>query len=68
MPTGTVYSNWPTENTPLRKVTSLAFSPVNNLINTYDDNYNITGSDLKNYLAIGNNKGKVFLYQINHIM
>lgn len=27
LPTGTVYTNWPTEKTPIRKVTSLAFSP-----------------------------------------
>ena len=56
MPTGTVYSNWPTDTSPLRRVTSLCFSPADVAANT------------KNYLAIGNNKGKVLLYQVNHRM
>ncbi|ODV82065.1 U3 snoRNA associated protein [Suhomyces tanzawaensis NRRL Y-17324] len=32
MPTGTVFSNWPTSGTPLGKVTAVAFSPNNELL------------------------------------
>lgn len=48
VPTGRVYANWPTMNTPLRYVNSLTFSPSSG------------------YLAIGNDKGKVLLYRLNH--
>jgi U3 small nucleolar RNA-associated protein 18 len=46
--TGTVFSNWPTKDTPLRKVQSLAFSPGGG------------------YFAVGNDRGKVLLYRLNH--
>lgn len=32
LPTGSVYSNWPTSGTPLGKVTAVAFSPDNQLL------------------------------------
>jgi U3 small nucleolar RNA-associated protein 18 len=48
LPTCTVYSNWPTEKSPFKRVTSMDFSPG--------------GA----YFAIGNNKGTVLLYQLNH--
>ena len=57
-PSGTVYSNWPTDKTPLRRISSLAFSNSSNM--------NITANNNSNYFAVGNNKGKVLLYQINH--
>jgi U3 small nucleolar RNA-associated protein 18 len=44
----TVFSNWPTSQTPLGQVSALAFS---------------RGSE---YLAIGNHKGNVLLYSIEH--
>ena len=46
--TGSVFGNWPTERTPLNKVTSIDFSP---------------NSD---YMAIGNARGNVLLYGLNH--
>ena len=46
--TGTVFSNWPTNNTPLHKVQCMAFSPG--------------GA----FFAIGNDRGKVLLYRLNH--
>lgn len=57
-PSGTVYSNWPTDKTPFRRVTSLAFSHNTSTYTSANSN--------GNYLAVGNNKGKVLLYQINH--
>eukprot|EP00605_Chrysophyceae_sp_TOSAG23-4_P001037 GSChrysophyteH1.ASY1.ANO1.1140.1 assembled CDS len=45
---GAVYHNWPTKETPLRKVQALSFSPGGG------------------YMAIGNDKGKVLLYRLNH--
>ena len=48
LPTCTVYSNWPTEKSPFKRVKSMDFSPG--------------GA----YFAIGNNKGTVLLYQLNH--
>ena len=32
LPSGSVYSNWPTSGTPLGKVTSIAFSPNNEML------------------------------------
>ncbi|KAI9494000.1 WD40-repeat-containing domain protein [Zychaea mexicana] len=46
--TGSVFSNWPTERTPLNKVSALNFSP---------------NSD---YLAVGDMRGRVLLYGLNH--
>ncbi|KAI7860113.1 WD40-repeat-containing domain protein [Circinella umbellata] len=46
--TGSVFSNWPTERTPLNKVSAINFSP---------------NSD---YLAIGDMRGRVLLYGLNH--
>ncbi|KAI9255595.1 WD40-repeat-containing domain protein [Phascolomyces articulosus] len=46
--TGTIFNNWPTERTPLHKVSALNFSP---------------NSD---YLAIGDMRGRVLLYGLNH--
>ena len=48
LPTGTVFQNWPSDRTPLRKVTSLDFSPGGG------------------YLAVGNSRGRVLLYRLNH--
>ncbi len=48
VPSRTVFSNWPTERTPLRKVHCAAFSPG--------------GA----YFAVGNDRGKVLLYRLNH--
>ena len=48
MPSCSVYSNWPTEKTPLKTVHSMDFNQTGNL------------------LAVGNSKGRVLLYQINH--
>lgn len=45
---GSVYSNWPTSGTPLGKVTSVAFSPDNQM------------------LAVGNEAGKVTLWNLTH--
>jgi U3 small nucleolar RNA-associated protein 18 len=45
---GTVFSNWPTADTPLHKVQSMAFSPGGG------------------YFAVGNERGKVLLYRLNH--
>ena len=45
---GTVYHNWPTKDTPLRKVQALGFSPGGG------------------YMAVGNDRGKVLLYRLNH--
>lgn len=44
----TIFSNWPTAETPLRKVQCMAFSPG--------------GA----YFAVGNDRGKVLLYRLNH--
>jgi len=44
----TIFSNWPTADTPLRKVQCMAFSPG--------------GA----YFAVGNDRGKVLLYRLNH--
>jgi U3 small nucleolar RNA-associated protein 18 len=46
LPSCTVYRNWPTSNTPMGRITSVAFSP---------------GSDT---LAIGNEQGKIRLWEI----
>jgi U3 small nucleolar RNA-associated protein 18 len=48
VPSLSVFTNWPTERTPLRRVHSLAFSPTSR------------------YLTLGNNRGSVLLYQMNH--
>eukprot|EP01036_Dinobryon_divergens_P023637 gene23637-32007_t len=48
LPTCSVFSNWPTDRTPLGIVESLAFSPNGG------------------YLAIGNHRGFVLLYQLEH--
>ena len=48
LPSGRVYSNWPTANTPLGYVQCLDFSPNGG------------------YLAIGNDKGKVLMYRLQH--
>ena len=45
---GTVFSNWPTAKTPLRKVQTVAFSPGGGL------------------MAVGNDRGRVLLYRLNH--
>ncbi|KKK24177.1 hypothetical protein AOCH_002626, partial [Aspergillus ochraceoroseus] len=46
LPTCTVYRNWPTQNTPLGRVTSVAISPNSE------------------YLAAGNDRGRIRLWQI----
>ncbi|KAL4806471.1 WD40-repeat-containing domain protein [Aspergillus unguis] len=46
LPTCTVYRNWPTQSTPLGRVTSVAVSPNSE------------------YLAVGNDKGRIRLWQI----
>jgi U3 small nucleolar RNA-associated protein 18 len=48
LPSLTVFSNWPTSNTPLHYVYSTAFSPNSG------------------FMAIGNDRGKVLLYRVNH--
>ncbi|OZJ02886.1 hypothetical protein BZG36_03805 [Bifiguratus adelaidae] len=48
VPSRSVFSNWPTQGTPLSFVNCLAFSPYSG------------------YLSIGNDKGKVLLYRLNH--
>ena len=48
VPTATVFSNWPTQNTPLGYVWSMDFSPESK------------------FLAIGNDKGKCLLYNLEH--
>lgn len=48
LPSCSVYSNWPTERTPLRHVRCMEFSPGGG------------------YLAMGNDKGRVLLYRLNH--
>ena len=45
----TVFTNWPTAQSPFQRVECMAFSPN-------------TGG----YFAVGNNTGKVLLYQIAH--
>lgn len=49
----TVYANWPTSNSPLHYVHSLAFSKPVNLAT-------------HSYLAIGNDRGRVLLYKVKH--
>jgi U3 small nucleolar RNA-associated protein 18 len=44
----TVFSNWPTSQTPLHHVTAVDFSPRGG------------------YLAVGNARGRVLLYRLNH--
>ena len=44
----TVFENWPTGKTPLRRVSCMEFSPRGDL------------------MAVGNNRGRVLLYQLNH--
>lgn len=46
LPSCTVYRNWPTQSTPLGRVTSVAISPNSE------------------YLAVGNDKGRIRLWQI----
>ncbi|KAL4957955.1 WD40-repeat-containing domain protein [Aspergillus filifer] len=46
LPSATVYRNWPTQSTPLGRVTSVAISPNSE------------------YLAVGNDRGKIRLWQI----
>ncbi len=46
LPSCTVYRNWPTQSTPLGRVTSVAISPNSE------------------YLAIGNDRGRIRLWQI----
>ena len=46
LPTATIYRNWPTDKTPLGRISSLALSP--------------DGS----YLAVGNEQGKIRLWEI----
>ncbi|KAL4974512.1 WD40-repeat-containing domain protein [Aspergillus desertorum] len=46
LPDCTVYRNWPTQSTPLGRVTSVAISPNSE------------------YLAVGNDRGKIRLWQI----
>ncbi|KAL4874161.1 hypothetical protein BDV12DRAFT_181997 [Aspergillus spectabilis] len=46
LPTCTVYRNWPTQSTPLGRVTSVAISPNSE------------------YLAVGNDRGRIRLWQI----
>jgi len=48
VPSRTVFSNWPTQKTPLNFVSSIDFSPNSG------------------YFAVGNVKGKVLLYRLNH--
>jgi U3 small nucleolar RNA-associated protein 18 len=48
LPSCTVFSNWPTERTPLGRVSCMDFS---------------SGGA---YLAVGNKKGRVLLYKVNH--
>lgn len=48
VPTMTVYSNWPTKESPLEYVHDVDFSPNSG------------------YIAIGNAKGRVLLYRLNH--
>lgn len=48
LPSCTVYRNWPTEQTPLGRVTAVAFG---------------TKSDV---LAVGNDKGKIRLWEVRH--
>ncbi|KAL5332595.1 WD40-repeat-containing domain protein [Aspergillus crustosus] len=46
LPTCTVYRNWPTQSTPLGRITSVAISPNSE------------------YLAVGNDRGRIRLWQI----
>ncbi|KAL4927408.1 WD40 repeat domain-containing protein [Aspergillus undulatus] len=46
LPSCTVYRNWPTQSTPLGRVTSVAISPNSE------------------YLAVGNDRGKIRLWQV----
>eukprot|EP00455_Lapot_gusevi_P020805 TRINITY_DN2198_c0_g1_i1.p1 TRINITY_DN2198_c0_g1~~TRINITY_DN2198_c0_g1_i1.p1 ORF type:complete len:527 (+),score=88.25 TRINITY_DN2198_c0_g1_i1:51-1631(+) len=48
LPSGSVFSNWPTSGTPLHYVNAFDFSPNSGLF------------------AIGNDRGKVLLYRLNH--
>ncbi|KAL4939662.1 WD40-repeat-containing domain protein [Aspergillus oleicola] len=47
LPSATVYRNWPTQSTPLGRVTGVAISPNSE------------------YLAVGNDRGKIRLWQIS---
>lgn len=49
LPTCTVYRNWPTEQTPLGRVTAIAFG---------------TGKEADLVLAVGNDMGKVRLWEV----
>jgi U3 small nucleolar RNA-associated protein 18 len=46
--TGSVFSNWPTDRTPLHFVSATSFSPHSG------------------YLSVGNDRGRVLLYRMNH--
>ena len=48
LPSGSAYSNWPVQTTPLGRVSTLGFS---------------SGGE---YLATGNQRGKVLLYSLKH--
>jgi len=50
LPSCSIYTNWPTDKTPFKKVKCMDFSPG--------------GA----YFAIGNNKGAVLLYRLNHFI
>ncbi|KAK6465958.1 U3 snoRNA associated protein [Scheffersomyces coipomensis] len=47
--TGTVYSNWPTSGTPLGKVTSVAFSPNNEMLAVGNESGKVTLWRLNHY-------------------
>lgn len=49
LPTGTVYSNWPTSGTPLGKVLSVAFTPNNQMMAVGNDQGRVTLWRLNHY-------------------
>jgi U3 small nucleolar RNA-associated protein 18 len=49
LPSGTVYSNWPTERTPLGHVISVAFSPNSDYLAIANDKGHVRLHTLKHY-------------------
>jgi U3 small nucleolar RNA-associated protein 18 len=58
VPSCTVFTNWPTQQTPFQKVECMAFSGA--------QGSGATGRGGGGYFAVGNNTGKVLLYQLAH--
>jgi WD40 repeat protein len=68
MPSGTVYMNWPLLPSSKAPMNTTTAATTNNYASTYHRVTTLEFSPDGTQLAIGNARGRVLLYQLNHFL